>query len=245
MPEPKPTALPIARRKLSDEVADRLLHDIQTGRWAAGDRLPPERTLMEEYGVGRPSVREAMQRLASMGLVEISHGERATVKAIDARDMLGQIDRSARHLLLSSPGTLGHLKDARLMFEVGMIRMAAVKASEADIEALEDCVARLAASQGDPTEFVQADIDFHIAIAAVSGNPIYTALSESMLSWLAEFHQELLRVPGAEQVTIREHRRILKHIKARNGVAATKAMTGHLTRANKKYRLPESGTANS
>lgn len=193
---------------------------------------------MEEYGVGRPSVREAMQRLATMGLVEITHGERATVKAIDARDMLGQIDRSARHLLLSSPNTLEHLKEARLMFEVGMVRIAAAKATDTDLEDLAAGIERLVESQGEPEAFVLADIDFHIAIAGVSGNPIYTALSESMLSWLAEFHQELLRVPGAEQVTIREHRRILKHIKARNGVAATKAITDHLTRANKKYRLP-------
>jgi DNA-binding FadR family transcriptional regulator len=238
MMESKQAPAPIVRRKLSDDVVERLLGEIENGRWGAGDKLPPERTLMEEYGVGRPSIREAMQRLASMGLVEISHGERATVKAMDARNMLEQIDRSARHLLLSSPNTLEHLKEARLMFEAGMVRVAAAKASKRDIETLSACVDRLEQSAGEVEEFVRADIDFHIAIASVSGNPIYSALSESMLNWLAEFHQELLRVPGAEQVTIREHRRILKQISAHDEAAAARAMADHLTRANKEYQLP-------
>jgi DNA-binding FadR family transcriptional regulator len=198
---------------------------------------------MEEYGVGRPSVREAMQRLASMGLVEISHGERATVKALDARNMLGQIDRTARHLLISSPEALDHLKEARLMFEAGMVRAAAQKATAKEIAALEGCIGRLEEHVGAPAEFVRADIDFHIAIAAISGNPIYTAVSEAMLGWLAEFHQELLRVPGAEQVTIREHKRILKQIAAHDAPKAERAMREHLTRANKKYRLPDAATS--
>ncbi len=236
-------ANPIVRKKLSDEVAERLLDEIESGRWAVGDKLPPERSLMEKYGVGRPSVREAMQRLASMGLVEISHGERATVKALDARNMLGQIDRTARHLLISSPEALGHLKEARLMFEAGMVRAAAEKADAKDIAALQSCVDRLEQHVGNPPDFVRADIDFHIAIAAISGNPIYTAVSEAMLGWLAEFHQELLRVPGAEQVTIREHKRILKQIAAHDATKAERAVREHLTRANKKYRLPDAATS--
>lgn len=234
---------PIVRKKLSDEVAERLLEEIERGRWAVGDKLPPERSLMEEYGVGRPSVREAMQRLASMGLVEISHGERATVKAIDARNMLGQIDRTVRHLLLSSPQALGRLKEARLMFEAGMVRLAAEKAGADEIAALHACVDRLEQLVGSPPEFVRADIDFHIAIAAISGNPIYTAVSEAMLGWLAEFHQELLRVPGAEQVTIREHKRILKQIAAHDAPKAERALREHLLRANNKYRLPDAATS--
>ena len=237
------TATPIVRKKLSDEVAERLLEEIEKGRWAVGDKLPPERSLMEEYGVGRPSVREAMQRIASMGLVEISHGERATVKALDARNALGQIDRTARHLLISSPHALDHLKEARLLFEAGMVRVAAEKAAANDIAALQACVDRLEQFVGDPSEFVRADIDFHIAIASISGNPIYTAVSEAMLGWLAEFHQELLRVPGAEEVTISEHKRILKQIAAHNPLKAEQEVREHLTRANRQYRLP--GTVTS
>lgn len=237
------TQTPIVRRKLSDEVVERLLEEIQQGRWGVGDKLPPERTLMDEYGVGRPSVREGMQRLASMGLVDISHGERATVKALDARSMLGQIDRTARHLLLSSPQTHEHLREARLLFEAGMVRIAAEKAGPEDIAMLQACIDRLKEQVGSPTEFIRADIDFHIGIASISGNPIYTALSEAMLSWLAEFHTELLRVPGAELLTIQEHKRILKQISAGNAEKSEKAMSDHLTRANKRYQQPNASSS--
>jgi DNA-binding FadR family transcriptional regulator len=93
-------------------------------------------------------------------------------------------------------------------------------------------------SVGDTAKFVQADIRFHITIAEISGNPIYSAISGAMLNWLAEFHQELVRVPGAEQVTMAEHQAVLDRIAAQDPAGAQRAMTAHLTRASKLYRLP-------
>ena len=228
----------IVRRKLSHEVADRLLQDIQSGRLLPGDKLPSERDLMELYRVGRPAVREAMQSLERMGLVEITHGERATVKELDARNMFGQIDRTARHLLMTSPQTLEHLKEARLLFEAGMVKIAAERAKAPDVKRLSTCVDRLETSSGDAQAFVRADVDFHITIAAISGNPICSAVSEAMLNWLVEFHQELVRVPGAERVTIAEHRKILDRVAAHDAAGAEAAMVEHLTRASKLYRAP-------
>ena len=76
---------PIVRRKLSDEVFVRLKSLITTGELSAGDEMPSERELMERFGVGRPAIREAMQALANMGLVAISHGERAKVLELTAK----------------------------------------------------------------------------------------------------------------------------------------------------------------
>lgn len=70
---------PISRRKLYQEVQDRLLARLRGGEFAPGDQLPSERDLMAFYGVGRPAVREALQTLAQAGIVEITHGERARV----------------------------------------------------------------------------------------------------------------------------------------------------------------------
>src|SRR5689334_19437303 len=145
----------IVRRKLSDEVFDRLLQAIEGGEYAPGAQLPSERELMTAYGVGRPAVREALQALNNLGLVAISHGERARVVQPTAADVILQIDRAARHLLTTSPQSLEHLKDAREFFEVGMAAEAARKARPEDVLRLEAASdAQRATLQADTISFV-------------------------------------------------------------------------------------------
>ena len=67
---------PIVRRKLSDEIRDRLVTLIREDELRPGDQLPSERQLMDRFAVGRPAVREALQSLGTAGLIEINHGER-------------------------------------------------------------------------------------------------------------------------------------------------------------------------
>ena len=129
-------AEPITRRKLSDEVFDRLKRMITNGEVRPGDAMPSERELMERFGVGRPAIREAMQSLSNLGLLTISHGERARVCALTARSITHQVDIAAQIMLATSPDSLGHLKTARLFFERGMAREAANKASDDDVAQL-------------------------------------------------------------------------------------------------------------
>jgi len=234
---------PIRRRKLSHEVLDRLLARITRGELTAGDHLPSERDLMSQYGVGRPAVREALQALERMGFLAITHGERARIIAPTARTMIDQVALSAKHLLSTSPTSLEHLKEARVFFERGMVRIAAERATKTDIARLRqrlaehEAVARIVlGSTGYRDEFLQKDMAFHREIAAISGNAIYVALIEAMFEWLAEFHSGLVRVRGAEQLTITEHTAILERIAASDAEGAAAAMTEHLTRANALYR---------
>ncbi len=233
---------PIRRRKLSHEVLDRLLSRITGGELAAGQHLPSERDLMSQYQVGRPAVREAMQALERMGLITITHGERARIVAPSARTIIDQIGHTARHLLATSPTSLEELKEARLFFEVGVVRMAAERASEAEIARLRVCLEEHRATAGTVAvpahmdEFLHKDMAFHRQIAAMTGNTIYTALSEAMFDWLAEFHTGLVRLHGAEQLTIEEHEAIFDRVAARDPGGAAAAMTCHLTRANLLYR---------
>jgi GntR family transcriptional regulator, sialic acid-inducible nan operon repressor len=232
---------PIRRRKLSHEVLDRLLARIRDGEWTEGGHLPSERMLMETFAVGRPVVREALQALERMRLISITHGERARVLPLSAQTVTAQIADIARHLLATSPQTMGQLKEARLFFEVGMVRIAATRATKADVATLRAAVEaqRIAA---DP-EFLQRDMEFHRAIAAISGNAIYVALSQAIFDWLGQFHVNLVRARGAENVTIAEHLKICERIAAHDVEGAAAAMTAHLTRASKLYRRLERSSA--
>jgi len=232
---PTDESAPIARRKLSHEVLDRLLPRIRTGEFAVGSLLPSERDLMASLGVGRPAVREALQALERMGLVAIVHGEGARVLLLSADKVIAQISDAALHLLSGSDDLLDHLKQARLQFEVAMIRIAAQRATPAQIDHLRALLQEHKAALDNPQRFLATDMAFHRAIAQISGNAIYQAVSQAMLEWIEQFHHEAVRAPGAEKTTFNEHTRMFKCIAEHDADGAAKALIAHLQRANKNY----------
>lgn len=229
------TTEPIVRRKLANEIFDRLKAMIMSGEYPPEESLPSERELMTRFGVGRPAIREALQALANLGLVTISHGERARVREVTAQAAVHQIDAVAQLLLSASPESLDHLKQARRFFEQGMVRCAAETATESDIAALCDILEQQRSAVGDAVAFIRADIAFHTRIAAITGNPIYTAVSETMLNWLREYHAHTLIWQGKSERTLTEHAAIIGWIEAHDPAGAEQAMIGHLDRSNHLY----------
>lgn len=225
----------IVRRKLSDEVFDRLKAMILDGGVAIGESMPSERELMARFGVGRPAIREAMQALANLGLVTISHGERARVREITPQAALRQVDPIAQLLLSTSPHSLEHLKEARNFFECGMVRRAAELATAEDVAALRELWERQSAAQGDAAAFIRADMAFHAKLAAMTGNPIYPVVSEAMLGWLQEYHTHMLIWEGRSEQTLAEHAEIIGRIEANDPDGAERAMLRHLERSNHLY----------
>jgi DNA-binding FadR family transcriptional regulator len=191
---------------------------------------------MDEYGVGRPAVREALQALARSGIVEIIHGERARVVVPTAERLVAQIAGGAMHLLRSQPGSLEHMKEARVFLECGTASMAAERASEEQVARLRLAIAQQRAAMNNFDQFVERDMAFHREIAGISGNPIFPAVAEALFRWAGEYYQSLVRAPGAEELTLAEHTRIVDAIAAHDPKAAADAMRAHLTRANALYQ---------
>ena len=225
----------INRRKLSDEVFDRLKTMILEGELVVGDPLPSERALMDRFSVGRPAIREAMQALSGLGLIQISHGERARVRALDLDSLLRQIDLPAQLLLSASPDNLRHLKEARLLLERGTMRAAAIAATRSDVARLRVLIAEQEAALNDLSTFIRRDIAFHVACAEIGGNPILVASSRAMLGWLRQYRVELLHWAGKESVTIEEHNAVADAIAAGDPDTAEVAITRHLERSNALY----------
>lgn len=236
---------PVRKRKLYQEVMDRLVDLIRTEYPEAGDQLPSERELMERYGVGRPAVREALQNLAWMGVISISHGERARVVQPSFRTLFETMSLTTSRILSRSERSLDELKEARLLFEAQMVRLAAERAGPPDVERLRLRLEAQRACIDRPPLFLRCDMLFHREIAAITGNSIFPELSEAMMGWLSEFYIDLVRVPGAESVTLAEHARILEAVAANDPVTAEQAMREHITRANDLYRQKAAETVTS
>lgn len=226
----------IQRKKLYEHVLERLMERIRSGEIAPGAQLPSERELMEEYGVGRPAVREALQALERSGIVEIAHGERARVVVPTAERLLAQVAGGAMHLLRTQPQTLEYLKDARLFLETGTARMAAERATEEQVARLRLAVAQHRASMVNLELFIERDMAFHREVAGISGNPIYPTIVEALFRWASEYYQTMVRAPGAEELTLAEHERIVDAIAAHDPDAAAEAMRAHLIRSSVLYQ---------
>lgn len=229
----------IQRRKLYHEVLDRLLERIRSGEIPPGAHLPSERELMELYAVGRPAVREALQAMERSGIVEIAHGERARVVIPTAEQLISQIAGGTMHLLRMQPDMLTHLKEARLLLETSTARMAAERATDEQIAKLQLKIVQHRASMVNLEEFIDRDMKFHREIADISGNPIFPVIVESIFRWAGDYYQTMVRAPGAEELTLSEHQRIVDAIAKHDGDAAAAAMRSHLNRANELYRRLE------
>jgi GntR family transcriptional regulator, sialic acid-inducible nan operon repressor len=176
-----------------------------------------------------------------MGLLTISHGERAKVRQPTARSIFQQVDAAAHVMLSSSSDALEHLKQARRFFERGMVREAAAKATRMDIAILRETLEVQRANLGDSDAFIAADMRLHTQIAAISRNPLFEAVSEAMLSWLKEYHTEMLIWTGKENLTLAEHEKIIECVASGDPDAAEESMIKHLDRSAALYIHQSSG----
>lgn len=227
---------PIVRKKLGDQVFERILLQIESGDLKAGDVLPPERELMKQFNVGRPAIREALQLLHNQGLIVISHGERSRVSQLNAGVAFQQIDNVAKLLLSQEPSNLANLKQLRRLFELGVIELAAQKCKSTDADALHSIVSLQRKQLGKAEAFIQCDIDFHARIAEITGNPLLKAVSEAVLAWIFEHHTPLLHWSGKEEITLLEHEEIIDHLAANDAQGAVMMLTAHLDRSDRIAR---------
>jgi GntR family transcriptional regulator, sialic acid-inducible nan operon repressor len=224
----------IRRHRLYEEVASHLEAMIQDGVFAAGDQLPSERALMQQFGVGRTAIREALFALQKMGLVALSSGERARVTEPTPTVVIESLSGSARQML-SQPDGVRHFQQARDFFEVGLARHAAVGATEADLRLLAEALAENKASIGDVRRFEATDVGFHYVLAVIPRNPIFLAIHQAMAEWLTEQRRITLRSPAQNELAYRAHEQIYKAIAARDANRAERLIRAHLGQVSALY----------
>ncbi|RCS22133.1 transcriptional regulator NanR [Phyllobacterium salinisoli] len=228
------TALAI-RKKLSDEVRLKLEEMIREEVYPVGTALPSERDLMEMFGVGRPSIREALYALERMGLVKINTGERAKVTRPTPDHFLSSLAGVARQLLVRPEG-VANFEQARLFLEEGCARHLAVHVTAEQIKAIEAALARNEAAIGKARAFAVTDVAFHRTLTEMVSNPIFVAVHDAFVDWLIGQRPLPARPEISNRESFEGHVAIVDAIRVRDPERAGRAMRDHLESAERKYR---------
>jgi len=222
---------PITRLTSAQSVAQQLLELIRTGTWKAGDILPSEKQLVEQLGVGRSTVREALQNLAALNVVEASSGHRTIVKTptpaeIFRTDVLGFLigDTLAQELL-----------EAREMIEPECVRLATERATDADLAAVDALLDEHEAHHRANQPVAEYGALFHIRLAEASHNRVAASFMASILHIMKERGRRIDEIPNARRKEIDDHRKILELVRARRGEAAAQAMRDHILEWSNTY----------
>ncbi len=209
----------------SSEVAGILRNEIASGLLAAHDRLPSERVLAQTYNVARGTIREALGRLESQGLVEVRAGS-GTYVSRTPTELTNPVVANARPL---------ELIDARFALEPHICRLAVLHARNQDFEQAEALLAEMEASAGDPPAFSAADTAFHNLLAESTGNSLLIWVVGQISSvrnqeqWSRMLHLTLNEAIIADYNA--QHRQILDAIRSREPERAANLMKGHLEAA--------------
>lgn len=220
----------LAIPRVSDAIARDIEQRILEGSLKAGDRLPAERDLAADLGVSRASLREALQKLVSRGMLSSRQGEGTFVTdRLDA-----SFAEPWQEMLRGHPSVREDLLEFRHILEAKAAECAALRATDADRERLAQCFDRLEASfMGDDLdEQVASDLSFHQAIAEASHNAIIGHLTSSLLRLMHDHIRrnlsELMRMPQAREDLRLQHRRVWDSIREGRADQARISATEHI-----------------
>jgi GntR family transcriptional regulator, transcriptional repressor for pyruvate dehydrogenase complex len=221
---------PKGRPNLTREVVNAMAQLVMERVWSPGDPIPSEKELAARFGVGRSTIREAVQSLVTLGVIEVRHGEGSFIREPTSELLSGAFLWG----LLLSPRTVGDFTEFRICIEATCAGIAAGKRSAATADVLDEVLALMQSSPQD--QVFQHDNRFHILIAEATGNPIFVKVVETLQSTVRLWFPITYSLTGTAGDTLAEHRAIADAIRDQDAAGARKAMRQHLSKAAKRLR---------
>ncbi len=226
----------IQSERLYAKIVEQIQRRILAGELKVGDHLPPERELAEQFQVSRTAVREAVKALSEKGLVQVFPGKgtfitNGTSQAV--RQSLGMLMKIGQ-----ADGT-PDLVEVRHIFEPEIAALAAQRAGEEHIAAMKEAVRVMDAALANADAYIEADLDFHLALAEASQNLIILTLIDSFVDLLREQRIRIFHVEGGPQRGQVHHKRILEAIMNHDADAARSEMRAHLEQVREDSNTSE------
>ena len=209
--------------RLHEAIVVRLRELIRQGEVLHGSRLPPERALAEQFGVGRSSVREAIRSLELQGLVVTRHGSGSFVntQSLDAVATLMAPENGS--------GGLEDIFEMRHLLEPQIAALAALRATPADIERLASILVEQQRQVLEGETGVDADTESHFTLASATHNPALVKVVNAVEDVLRRSRDRYLQQPGRPERSLHSHHEILAMVQAGDDAGARRAMDHHLT----------------
>ncbi|MFZ5828108.1 MAG: FadR/GntR family transcriptional regulator [Bacillota bacterium] len=224
---------PVKRTRAYEEIVGQLAEMVRRGEVKPGDRLPPERELAKAFGVGRPTLRQALTVLAQAGVVEILPGSGVYLR----RSVTGIPDNAGhamRMILLTENRDLLDMLELRIAIESEAAYLAALRRESEQAEKLHAAYASLERAFTTRQEAIQEDYQFHCTVAAATGNPVFVKVMTSLADLFLQSFQKTTRTvyhePDRVLANLQEHRAILEAIIDQRPDDARAAMVHHLRR---------------
>jgi DNA-binding FadR family transcriptional regulator len=219
---------PILRRQsLGDQVADAILAMIMEEKLSAGDSLPSTGELAERFAVSRTVIREALADLTGRGIIERSQGRESVVSMPGSE----QLQVLLNFRVERDDIDVQSIMEFRQSIEVDAARLAATRRSDDQLAGLRVAFDALAKAKGE-VEFHDADIAFHRAVAAASGNPLMVLVLDSLVELLQGVRRRSYRGRKKRGIgldgVVADHKAVLQAILKSDPDAAAKAMSKHL-----------------
>ena len=218
---------PIKPKRISDQVFDQIRELIYRGTLKPGEKLMTERELSEAMGVSRTTVRDAIQRLSAMGLIVQKQGKGTYIREIDTSP-----ENPFAQAMETQNASLKDLLEVRMALECNATAMAAKRADETDIKALDQSIKEMKMEVESGRLGTQADTGFHMAIAYAAKNPLHILIMRNFYDYLFHNIREnlscLYQDPQNIKEILRQHTDILDSIKTRDAEKAHRAMHRHI-----------------
>lgn len=217
--------LPVQNERLYEQIVGQIESRIMSGDLKVGDQLPPERELAVQFQVSRTAVREAVKILREKGLIEIRSGRGTFVingTPVVMRQSLGLL------MKFGSNDGYANLVEVREIMESEIAALAATRMTVEFLIAMQEAYDMMEKSYDNVDLFIEADLDFHLALAEATQNPLIPALMDSIIDLLREERKRTAQVEGGLTRGQHYHRKILDAVINHNPQAARLAMKEHL-----------------
>jgi GntR family transcriptional repressor for pyruvate dehydrogenase complex len=217
---------PIQKASATAKVFEALYEMIATGRYKRGQKLPPQEELARQLGVSRNTLREAVNKLSTMGLLVSRQGVGTVVEPPTPGGYLSSLGGQ----FLLDPLSVREFIEARICIERNAVRLAVARAGEQDIERLRTTLEQQgrALKRGDAAEFTRHDTAFHLELTKICGNRVLLKFLQTIHDMLQRFIGEVAQLPGAVEDALGFHARVTEAIADRDADRAEREMVLHL-----------------